>query len=290
MNGPKFANGKDLLRRLRSGWRWVAAQFAGTALLILLGIGWTRLPEKHVWQVVLTLVLPPLLAAAALILQAGTMRRFVEDDKRRVRLVWGALTLLLWLLAAFICWALLDWFDDQIGNWASYLNSQAPAHWRARILTYEHLMRGLHLIEWLLRWVAVPGNLILYAVCTAQWGWRLPWRRLWRVLVSWRWWPAVVLAALLGEALPASFFVSAPTGNVSAQVWHVGLKLAGAYLLAVASWVLLLGWSATLLMRTEAPRQPADEELVAVPVLTGPKGGMRTATAELPLPENEDTQ
>ncbi len=45
----------DLFTRLRRGWRWFAAQYVVTLLLILVGIAWTRLPDKHVWQVALTL-------------------------------------------------------------------------------------------------------------------------------------------------------------------------------------------------------------------------------------------
>ena len=49
---------KDLVRRLGGGWHWVAAQFVVTLLLILAGLAWTRLPDKHVWQVALTLLVP----------------------------------------------------------------------------------------------------------------------------------------------------------------------------------------------------------------------------------------
>ena len=48
---------KDLFDRLRLARFWVAAQFVGTALLILLGLAWARLPDKHGWQVALTLLI-----------------------------------------------------------------------------------------------------------------------------------------------------------------------------------------------------------------------------------------
>jgi len=74
----------DLFRRLRLGWRWVAAQFVLTALLILAGLAWTRLPDKHWWQVALSLLVPILLGISALELQAGTVRSFADDDGKRV--------------------------------------------------------------------------------------------------------------------------------------------------------------------------------------------------------------
>ncbi|MGA3262823.1 MAG: hypothetical protein ABSC47_02125, partial [Terracidiphilus sp.] len=91
---------KDLFHRLRLGWRWIAAQFGGTLLLLLLGMAWTRLPDKHGWQVALSLLIPVLLVISVLELQAGTMRRLADDDGKRVKLVWGAATLLVWIAMA----------------------------------------------------------------------------------------------------------------------------------------------------------------------------------------------
>ena len=65
----------DLFHRLRSSIAWVAAQFWATLLLILAGVAWTRLPDSYAWQVGLTLFVPLVLLAAALLLEAGTMRK-----------------------------------------------------------------------------------------------------------------------------------------------------------------------------------------------------------------------
>jgi hypothetical protein len=246
---------RDLFRRLRLSWGWVTAQFVGTALLILVGIAWTRLPEKHLWQVALSLLLPLLVAISVFELQAGTVRSLSDDDGKRVRLVWGAATLLVWVVLLWVCWAILDWCDDRIPLWAGYLNSRAPAHARARLFTYEHIQHWLGIAEWVLRWVVVPAKVIPYAMASAQWGWRLPWRRVLRLLWNWCWWLAVVLASLVAVWLPGKFFAGIPHGTVSAQVWHVTLKLAATYLLAVGSWILLLGWAAVLFGR----QQPLEE-------------------------------
>ena len=56
----------DLFRRLGRAWVWVAAQFVLTLVLLLVGLAWTRLPDKHVWQVALTLIVPLLLAISLL--------------------------------------------------------------------------------------------------------------------------------------------------------------------------------------------------------------------------------
>ena len=104
------------------------------------------------------------------------------------------------------------------------------------------------------------------------------------MLWNWRWWLGVVLASLIGVWLPGKFFQSVPSGTVSAQVGHVVLKLAAAYILAVGSWVLLLGWFATVFSQhaPTANQPPADEAELPVPVLNGPPNRSLSAKADVP--------
>ncbi len=241
---------KDLFRRLLLGRRWIVAQFAIAPLLIVIGIAWTRLPEKHAWQVALSLLLPLLVAISALELQAGTMRSLANDEGKRVKLVWGALSLLVWIAAVWLCWAMLDSCDDRIPQWAGYLNSQAPAHWRARLFTYEHISQWMTWIEWALRWIVVPALAIPLAVASAQSGWRLPVRRVLQLLREWRWWLGVTIVALVSVALPTRFYSADPHGTVHQQEFRVAVKLAASYLLDVGGWVLSLAWAGVLFNRT----------------------------------------
>jgi hypothetical protein len=255
-------------------------------LLALAVLAWTRLPDKHVWQVALTLVVPLLLAICVLELEAGTMRALADDDGKRVKLVYGAVALLAWVALFWACWAVLDWCDDRISLWAGYLNSKASAGERARVLTYEHLVKWMTVAEWLLRWIIVPGKMIPYAMASAQWGWRIPFRRVIRLLLDWRWWPAVVLAACASVLLPARFFAGVPNGSVSHQIWAVGLKLAASYVLVVGCWLASLAWAAVLLSRRAGgAEQGGDDSLVPVPVGSVP---LREDSARLPLPESSD--
>jgi hypothetical protein len=271
-----------LFGRLWTARRWVVGQFAGTLLLILAALAWTRLPDRHGWQVALSLLIPLLLLISALELQAGTMRKLADDDGKRVKLVWGAMTLLIWIAIVWACWWILDWCDNQFPLWAGYLNSKASPHARVTYMSFEHIVRDLSLLEWLMRWVAIPAKVIPYAVTSAQWGWRLPLRRILRILWNWQWWLAVAAAALAGVLLPSKFFGAGPSGTVSAQVWHVGLKVAATYLLAVGSWVFLLGWVATLFGRQ---KPPAEEVLVPAPVLAGPPDRVQAAKVDTPPEE-----
>jgi hypothetical protein len=281
-------NLRDLFARLRMARVWVALQFGLTLLLILVGIAWTRLPDKHGWQVALSLLIPFLLIVSALELHAGAMRKLTDDDGRRVKLVWGAVSLLVWIAIGAAAWWLLDWCDGQIPEWAGYLNSKASAHMRATVFTYAHIVTWLIRVEWFLRYIAVPAKLIPFAAASSQWGWRIPFRRLMRLLLNWRWWLGVVLASVAGVWLSGKFFAAMPSGTVSAQVWHVGLKLAAAYIVAVGSWVLLLAWFATLFGQQSpaANQPPADDAEVPVPVRNGPPERFLGAKADIPPPDD----
>jgi hypothetical protein len=276
-----------LLHRLRVSIAWVAAQFWATLLIALACLAWTRLPDRHAWQVLFSLLLPVLIAAAALLLQTGTMRSLLATEPVRKPLVWAMLMLAAWAVVVWISWTILDWCDDQIPAWASYLNSRASAHWRAHLFTYAHLAHWLTLAEWVLRWIAVPGKVIAYALACAVSGWRVPVGRVLRVLWNWRWWPVVIVAALLGVALPMHLFNGLPQGSVHHQVWAVILKLLGASLLAVVSWILLLAWGAVLLARNAPrPKSSGDDALVAVPLGSAPLG---SDSVHLPLPDSGDS-
>jgi hypothetical protein len=278
---------KDLLQRLRSSLGWVAAQYVLTLVLLLLTLAWTRLPDKHVWQVAFSLLVPVLLAISAFELEAGTMRALSNDDGRRVKLVFGAVALVAWAVLLWACWEALDWCDDQIPQWAGYLNSRGSAGGRSVVFTYNHFLKWMTLAEWILRWIIVPGKIIPYSIASAQWGWRIPFRRIIRLLLNWRWWLAVVPAAMLSVLLPGHFFASLPQGTVSHQIWSVALKLVASYALIVGCWIVLLTWAAVLLEPgiDEAEQDGGDDSLVPVPVGSEP---LNEDSVRLPLPESGD--
>ncbi len=114
----------EMLKRLGCAWGWVAGQFVGVLLLLSLGLAWTRLPDKHGWQVALTLIVPLLLVLSMLELQAATMRALAADDGPRVKMLWGALTLLVWAALLWAAWAVLDLWVLLLA-WAAVLLDRA---------------------------------------------------------------------------------------------------------------------------------------------------------------------
>ena len=275
-------NIRSAILRLVHAWPWIIAQFAGVLVFILIGLAWTRVPDKSAWDVFLTLVLPIILFVALLLIETGTMRRLMDDETGRTRLVWATAFLAFWVALGVVAWLLLDWCNDRIPDWSSYLNSRFSSPNRVTVFTYDHLQRWLTLVEWVFRWIIVPGKLILCAVATSQWGWRVPFRRILSVMLSWRWWLAVIICSLVAVAWPSTFFAGIPHGSVSHQVWAVTLKLAVAYILIVAAWLTLLAWAAALFSCANPSSDSG--EFAPVPALVSPPDDKR-GVVRLPLPE-----
>jgi len=95
---------------------WIVLQFVLTLLLILVGLAWTRLPDKHGWQVMLSLLIPFLLIVSALELQPAPSASWPTTTAAR-EAGFGAITLLVWIAIGAAAWWLLDWCDDQIPEW-----------------------------------------------------------------------------------------------------------------------------------------------------------------------------
>lgn len=277
----------DLWKRLVQARLWIVAQIAGMLILIGLGLAWTRIAEKNAGQVIFTILLPLLITAAFLWLQAGTIRsllRRVDHDQSRTSILAGAALLLALIVIGFLLWTLIDRFDDHISLWAGYLNSRFNANSRSHFATYEHFSMWLERISWLLRWVIVPGLLLPFACASASRLRRFVWRVPFRIWMEWRWWPILLLLALIGQAWTGTFFDALPYGTVHAQVWRVILKVAANYILAVFCWLLALAWTAVLFSRRSGGVDGL--ESVAEPALLSPKGS-RSDSVRLPLPDSE---
>jgi hypothetical protein len=103
------------------------------------------------------------------------------------------------------------------------------------------------------------------------------------MLFDWRWWAFMVPAALLAVALPTHFFSADPKGTVHAQIWSVGLKLGGTYLLAMGTWLCALAFCGSLFAK-QRPELPPDEEFAFAPVRVGPGRDVRSAAEKIPPP------
>lgn len=228
-----------LFKGLRLNRRWIAAQLGWVLVWIGINLAALHLPE--------TKRLPDWLSGkfqvscsvsvmiAAFVVQAGMLRSFLSDHAKHVRLVWGILAL---LLSGFLYAIAFSMQDD-------YLPGQI---W-----------------QWLLDFILTPGTLFPFAAASALCGWRLPWRRVLRVVCAWRWWLGVLLAGTFG--MLAEHYFDGIRGWP--EVWDVdlanGLKMGAIDMFEIAVWVLLLGWLAVLFDRSERSIESTKEDFAALP-------------------------
>lgn len=196
--------------------RWVGAQFGWVMAWI-----WVNLAVFYFFHSIARLstglggAYRILVMGVALIVQTGMLRSLIKNDAKPVRMIWGSLALLLWGVLCLIAAEMQDYLTNQI-------------------------------LKWLLAWVLAPAIFFPFAAASSVWGWRLPWRRVFRVVCSWRWWLAILLGGAVGDL--AETYFDRVRGYP--YVWDVdltaGLKMGAVDLLEMAVWVLLLGWLATL--------------------------------------------
>jgi hypothetical protein len=146
-------------------------------------------------------------------------------------------------------------------------------------ITFSLVLWHTPIATWLIGWVVAPVILLPFASATAVWGLNLPWKRVLKVVIAWRWWLGVLLAAIEVElALLISRNVFSTSG------WVSELSLGVVSLFVMGIWILLLGWLAVLFSRT---LPPAKEGFAEIPALVGPPDPDRQASVKLPLPEDK---
>jgi hypothetical protein len=124
----------------------------------------------------------------------------------------------------------------------------------------------------------LPAIFIPFSAASTQRALRLPWRRIPQVLYDWRWWIGVLLAVVIGGALPK---LIQPNGSTAADALPEEIPVLRTiifHVLSFGSWVVLMGWVTVLLARAESsPKRSGDDVQHAAPANSG-----------LPLPESGD--
>jgi len=211
----------DLLRRLRESRGWIAA-FAALAVISDLADWWLADLLHHARS--RAFVAAPIefvLQAAWLVLLVGMMRAMIGHDEKRVQFLWGMIASALWMLPAVAIGLLLNLYPGFA--------------W----------LRALCLL--LITIVLVP-----FVAAATQWGWQLPWKRILGLIWNWRWWLVVLLAAVVGAALPDLILLGRPDAAVPSPGDFVALRKCAADLLTFVGEVGLLGCFAALLGRMPA--------------------------------------
>jgi membrane-anchored glycerophosphoryl diester phosphodiesterase (GDPDase) len=264
--------GSSLLRSKRV---WLI-QFVANPLLFALFVGWLLLPVATELHLLLNGLLIVVLAAAALVLHAGTLNFYSDQNRSEQALVRNAFRRAvrnIFAIAAcaallFVLWALLDSTEPLQLALPFYVRSLLPEfiRWHLEPRWFQISLEG---IVFAIRWVVIPGLVLPLVVEAANSGFRAfgkPGRAAVKnsaKRVSY--WLLLLLAALAGYIAPVSLMDWAPEfKNPTLHLEAISLiaRLSASYILAVASWLLVCSIVGRLsrpvtVTGTDAPGNPA---------------------------------
>jgi uncharacterized membrane protein len=247
-----FAEPRQILAgSFRSGRLWLIQFFLNPILFALFG-AWLLIPEAKLWQLALNVLLVALIAAAALLLHAGTLNYFSDQFREQSAAVTTAFRRALRHFAAIavcaivfsVVWALAGGLDAYRETISTYFRSMLPASVRGHIPLVA-LIANFGFLDFLLQWVVVPGLLLPLTLLAADQGFRGFRRAEWTgwkaTIASLHYWVILTVAAILGvygtETImgwrPAS---ASPT--FVGETANLAFRLFLAYGLGLFSWML----------------------------------------------------
>ncbi len=227
-------------------------QFLANPILFLLFVAWLHIPEAKVWQLILNVVLAAGIAAAALVLHAGTLVYFYDrfrSNGATLKVAFGQALRHLAAVAAWVCafyllWDLVDTLSDHLDTIPTYVRSMLPALLR-RNISLGVVAGVFDAFVFALRWILTPGLLLPLAVSVAHRGFRGFGRAGWsawkKAIWSLQYWGIVTGAAIVGVLLSGLITDWTPRSqnpSFTGETISLILRLLIAYLLALFSWML----------------------------------------------------
>ena len=217
----------------------VAIHLAGNALLLWLGYYWLGIGESRTLTLLWSLFVALFIVCASCLLHGATFVYFAEQPRlsqafrTALRNLPAILTAALLILALYLL----------LNRWADY--SPQPAFKLASWLTLKFrkpvkpstVLRVFNAVTWLFRWVILPVPFLPMLSGVASKGWR-GFARFCKVkLLYWLQAPILLLCAFW---LPFKLLGWVPrSGSFVMEILSFAARLLFAYLLFVASWLLL---------------------------------------------------
>lgn len=239
-----------MLKRL--GWRVVLLAFAGSVTLAAAALLWLQIPDSHVWEFGVSVVVGLALVVGAVWLKASIVRR--------IRLGTGATGQAMAVMAVWIIvgWGLVQAVERlsvHVVERAGYWNSRLSAHQRT-IFTETRLEDWQNDAISTLLWFVIPGLLLPVIVETVSGGGLATVGRVYR---RWQMWLAVGLASTVGCWTAEKLTAWHPAESVRGEVVSAVARLGVLYVLLLAIGLVTVTVVAELLARAESTETGAVE-------------------------------
>jgi hypothetical protein len=229
-------------------WRLWLLQAVANPFLFALLVGWLLIPERRGWHLGASLVSVLFLATAALLLQAGALAYFADEEAAPagLRAAYGRAfrnlaSFAFCVAAVYFLWGISHRLDAHQSALPSYVRSM-PSVMRRHISRAELIDAHAALI-FLVRWIILPGLLLPFAAAAALSGFRgFGQGRVaaWRAIRSGWYWLTITIAAVAGVLVTSSLVEWRPLArgeSISAESASMTIRLLMAYLIGLTSWM-----------------------------------------------------
>lgn len=216
----------------------------GNAALLWLGYYWLGVGESTVPRVVWSLMVALVIVCGAAWLHGAALAYFREGDRSTLKpalvdalrhlvplFVLGLIVLLIYGLLAF--WQ--DYSAKPAFKIASYLTLKLR-----KPLKPATVLAVFNGVLWVVRWLLLPVLLLPVAADVTAKGWRMNPAEAWKRALAWRYWIEVLVLMILAIWAPLKLIAWVPgVGGFKMQMTSFVVRLAIAYLLFVAGWLLM---------------------------------------------------
>ena len=248
-----FAIAVDALKGCFRSWRLWLLQLVANALLFGLFTLWLLIPVANAFHIALNILAVAGLAAALLVLHAGTLNYFgsqnANEDAPLRRAFEAALRNLLAIVLCLLFFYLLLFLAGAAGA----LTDTLPPYLRSLLPAFLRKQVGLPVIQGMvdgvlfsLRWIVAPGLILPLLASAAQFGFQGLGRRgfaAWKLTVfSAAYWGLLGLAAIVGVNATQKIMGLTPDFRTSTFAWETTSLIFRAfvsYLLGLCAWMLV---------------------------------------------------
>jgi hypothetical protein len=241
-------------------------QFFGGILIALAVVGFLRTGET--WgQLILGGLLILVAVVGWLTLDGGTFNYYLDQQRNQaslrpafIRALKHILPLATLAAIFFLVHMLIDRLDDYHYSVPGYLRSELPA-WLRRHVSEARVQNLYDLFVFFMRWIVLSVLLLPLASLCADRGFRgFISTRIWlRMLVNRWFWGVVIVASILGVAIPTAILgwrLDPKTATATSEEVFLGFRLFIGYLLVLAAWLMVCFMLARTRMRAEATPAP----------------------------------
>ena len=239
---------KDLRSALGKMPKVVVLQWAGNLVLMLLAALWLQIPDSHVWQFALSIIIGVSIGLAMLWLYAKTVSELrTPTTSAFMRMLLLVAFTAIWLLVLYLIGLLREKEGLLAGFWNSKLSPDMRYFFNyPRLVIWQE--RFYDLVQWIFGGLVLP-----VALETSAFG--LRWtslKRSRRVYRHWMYWMVVVVAGFAGMALTRILAGWTPGRGVAVETVSLLGRLGIAYSADIFLWCFVLALTANYLDAPES--------------------------------------